>query len=94
MRKETMPKRKLRLSHHLPILLLAVSGCALMDSPRRQDRVREYRQPTAFKQILIDRESVALSDVVAVLLSKGYRSSGILRTRRPQSIESVLERSL
>ncbi len=54
------------------ILLLTVSGCTLMDFSPRQDGVQGNLQPTDFGQILIDRESVALSEVVATLLSKGY----------------------
>ncbi len=71
-RSQTMPKMRFRADRYVSILLLAVSGCALMDSSRRQDGVQGNLQPTAFDQILVDRESAALSDVVAILLAKGY----------------------
>ncbi len=54
------------------ILLGVASGCAAWRSPQPEDGVVGPFRPPAFEQILIARDSVALSDVVSILVSKGY----------------------
>ncbi len=54
------------------IVLGALNGCAIFGSSRTEEGWVGSLQPQAFDQVLIARESVALADVVSVLVSKGY----------------------
>jgi hypothetical protein len=54
------------------LFLGAVSGCALRGVPPPEGGLVGFLQPPAFRAIIVARESVALSDVVRILVSKGY----------------------
>ncbi len=62
----------LRFAGCLAVLLAALSGCAAAGSKGTEEGVIGRSQPQAFDQILVARESAALSDVVSILVSKGY----------------------
>ncbi len=56
----------------IAILVGLASGCAIRRGPQPAESGVDPPQPAAFEQILIARESVGLSDVVTILVTKGY----------------------
>ncbi len=63
---------ELRFFVSIAILVGLASGCATRLGSQPAESGADPLQPPAFEQILIARESVGLSDVVTILVAKGY----------------------